>query len=164
MNPARRHPSRFPASLDRPIARASLAFATLTLASIAALATDTPSTTPSNLPPAVPDVTASLLRIGTAMVLVLALFFGGIWICRNWQRLSVSRGRPARLRVLEARSLGARHALYVVAYDRERLLVASSPTGITLLDRLPAAAETEPPPAEPPPSFASLLRPLLPHR
>jgi flagellar biogenesis protein FliO len=129
------------------------------------LAASTPPTLdplgPAPLPPAVPDVTLSLLRIAGALALVLALFFAGVWLFRNWQRGLGRSTRPARLQLLESRSLGARQALYVVAYDRERLLVASSPTGITLVDRLPRADETDAPATPSPASFGDTLRQIL---
>ena len=129
------------------------------------LASSTPPTLdplgPAPTPPAVPDVTISLLRIAGALILVLALFFVGAWLFRNWQRGVGRPNRPARLHLLEFRSLGARQALYVVAYERERLLVASSPTGVTLIDRLPRADEADAPLASPPASFGDTLRQLL---
>ncbi len=93
------------------------------------------------------EIGFSLLRLGAAFALVLALFFGGVWCFRNWQRLTLQRGRPPKLNVLEVKSLGARQALYVVAYEQQRLLLASSPHGLTLVSHLPAAAAGEPEPA-----------------
>ncbi len=118
------------------------------------------------VPPALPDVTFPLFRIFGALILVLALFMGGAWLLRNWHGFAPARGgRPARLRMLETRSLGARHALFVVAYDQQRLLIASSPAGITLLDRLPPATEAEAVAApDAPLNFAEALRRILPSR
>ena len=79
----------------------------------------------------------SLFRVLGALALVLAVFFGGLWLFRNWQRAFVNKGRTPRLNVLEVKSLGQRHALYVVGYESQRMLVASSPTGITMLTTLP---------------------------
>lgn len=84
-----------------------------------------------------PDVGLSLLRLVGALALVLAVFFGGVWLFRNWQRLIAGRAQRLRLQVLEARHLGARQALYVVAYDQHRFLVGASPAGLSLLTRLP---------------------------
>jgi flagellar biogenesis protein FliO len=106
-------------------------------------------------------VTLSLLRVFGALALVLAVFFAGVWLFRNWQRRGGRPGRRSRLHILEVRSLGARHALYVVGYDRERLLISSSPTGVTLVDRLPPADPSEPAAVTPPASFAETLRHLL---
>lgn len=79
----------------------------------------------------------SLFRVLGALALVLAVFFGGLWLFRNWQRAFVNKGRIPRLNVLEVKSLGQRHALYVVGYDSQRMLMASSPAGITMLTMLP---------------------------
>lgn len=119
----------------------------------------------TNLPPAVPslpEVSFSVLRIFGALLIVLALLLGGAWLVRNWQRVGGHRGRPAKLQVLEVRSLGARQALLVVGYEQQRLLVASSPAGITLLERLPAASATEAELPPPPVSFAEALRKVFP--
>lgn len=95
----------------------------------------------TNLPPShldLPSTEYSLLRVVGALALVVALFLLGIWCYRHWQRLTLYRGRAARLNILEVRPLGNRTALYVVAYERERLLLASSPGGTHLLTHLPA--------------------------
>ena len=90
-----------------------------------------------------PDMGVSFLRVMGALALVIGIFLGGVWLFKNWQRLAVQRGRAPKLNVLETRSLGGRHALFVVGYDQERFLVSSSPGGVTLLSHLPAAAESE---------------------
>ena len=110
------------------------------------------------LPGPVP-VALSLVRVLGALVLVLAIVLGGLWLFRNWQRFVLARGAPPKLNVLEVRSLGQRHALYVVAYEQQRLLLAASPTGVTLLTHLPAASgEPEITAAgAPPPDFATAL-------
>lgn len=87
-----------------------------------------------------PDVGLSLLRLVGALALVLAVFFGGVWLFRNWQRVITGRSQRQRLRVLEARPLGPRQALYVLAYDQQRFLVGASPAGLSLLTHLPDAA------------------------
>src|SRR3954466_14391211 len=83
-----------------------------------------------------PDVGLSLIRVLGALALVLGLFLGGVWMFRNWQRLTIHRGRAPKLNVVEVRSLGGRHALYVVAFEQERFLLSSSPTGVNLLSHL----------------------------
>jgi flagellar biogenesis protein FliO len=104
------------------------------------------------------DVGASLGRVMLALALVLGIFLGGVWLFRNWQRLTLHRGRAPKLNVIEARSLGGRHALYVVGYEQERFLVAASPTGINLLTHLQPAEPGENPEAAPAPaSFAQAL-------
>jgi flagellar biogenesis protein FliO len=109
-----------------------------------------------------PDVGVSLLRVLGALALVLAVFLGGIWLFRNWQRLVVQRGRAPRLNVLEVRSLGGRHALYVVGYEQERFLIAASPSGVHLVSHLqPAGEESLKEAAPSPASFARALTHML---
>jgi flagellar biogenesis protein FliO len=93
----------------------------------------------SSLP--LPDVGLSLIRVLGALALVLGIFLGGAWLFRNWQRLTLQRGRASKLNVVEVRSLGGRHALYVVGYQQERFLLASSPAGVNLLSHLPAVED-----------------------
>lgn len=92
-------------------------------------------------PAAVPDTAAVLVRVVGALVVVLAVVWGGA----RWLRRSVRGGasvRP-RLQVLEGRSLGQRQMLWVVGYDRQRWLVASSPSGVSLVAALPPAEPGE---------------------
>jgi flagellar biosynthetic protein FliO len=93
--------------------------------------------------PALPDLGVSFVRVMGALVLVIGVFLGAVWLFKNWQRLAVQRGRAPRLNVLESRSLGGRHVIYVVGYEQERFLISSSPNGITLLSHLPVAMESE---------------------
>ena len=110
--------------------------------------------TTNNLPPvstALPDAGLSLIRVFGALAFVLALFLGGVWLFKNWQRFALKRqGRTANLEVLETRPLGNRHILHVVGYQQQRLLIAASPNGVTLLSHLPPgeATETSAAPAE----------------
>src|SRR5262245_21960211 len=88
----------------------------------------------TNAPPilvGLPDAGTSVLRVFGALALVLALFLAGVWLFRNWRRLSGPRGHVAHLQVLESKALGGRHALYVVGYQHQRLLLAASPSGVT---------------------------------
>ena len=78
-----------------------------------------------------------------AFVLVIGIFLAGVWLFKNWQRLAVQRGRGPKLNILETRSLGGRHALYVVGYEQQRFLISSSPGGVNFLSHLPVAAENE---------------------
>jgi flagellar biogenesis protein FliO len=107
-----------------------------------------------------PDMGASLLRLAGAMALVIALFLAGVWLVKNWQRLASRGGAAPKLSVLEVKSLGQRQALYVVGYEQQRLLIASSATGLTLLSHLPAADEP-PPEAAPKMSFAEAFHHVL---
>ena len=110
--------------------------------------------------PAFPEAGVSLLRVTGALALVLGLFLGGAWFFKNWQRLALQRGRQPKLNILETRSLGARQAVFVVAFERQRFLVATSPAGVNLLSHLPdtetAEAESAEKPAAPMP-FAQAL-------
>jgi flagellar biogenesis protein FliO len=128
-----------------------------------AFAESTNSAATSLTAPALPDAGLSLLRVFGALALVIGLFLGGIWLVKNWQRLSVQRGRAPKLNILETRSLGGRHAVFVVGYEQERFLIASSPAGVSLLSHLPNAAENETPAPEKtaPPSFAQALAQVL---
>jgi flagellar biogenesis protein FliO len=90
-----------------------------------------------------PDAGPSLLRVLGALALVLGLFLGGVWLVRNGRFTCLTRGRTARLNVLETRSLGARQALYVVGYGQERFLIGSTPAGINLLSHLASSSESD---------------------
>lgn len=122
----------------------------------AVLATNTPSA--ADLPSSA-SVMFSLVRVLGALALVFTVFFGGLWLFRNWQRLTFHPGKTPKLNVLEVKSLGPRHALYVIGYEQQRLLIASSPAGLNLLSHLPesdgAAVESVPAPR---PTFAESLR------
>jgi flagellar biosynthetic protein FliO len=114
--------------------------------------------------PALPDAGPSLLRVFGALALVLGLFLGGAWLVRNGRLSLFGQGRASRLNVLETRSLGARQALYVVAYGQERFLIGSTPAGINLLSHLATNAEMDDaaPQASPAnPSFSQALVQVL---
>ena len=114
----------------------------LALASASVLAQ--PVLSPST--PAAPElpnsaaVVFSFLRVLGALAIVLGVFFGGIWCFRNWQRTATARGQAPKLNIFETKALGQRHALYVVGYEEQRLLIAASPAGVTMLTTLPPAA------------------------
>lgn len=106
----------------------------------------------------------SLLRVLGALALVLGVFLGGAWFVRNGRFSVFGQGRSSRLNVLETRSLGARQAIYVVAYGRERFLIGSTPAGINLLSHLAPPQEGEDVAAGPPAngiSFAQALAQVL---
>ena len=96
------------------------------------------------LAPNLPNAGASLLRVLGSLALVLGLFLAGVWFFKNWQRLSLQRGSKPKLNILETRSLGARQAVFVVGYEKQRFLVATSTAGVNLLSHLPDAELTEP--------------------
>lgn len=120
---------------------AATAGAQLTNSSPVASLTIAPAATLLSPVPA-PVLGLSILRVFGALILVLAIFLGGVWLFRNWQRLAVQRGRAPKLNVLEVRSLGGRQALYVIGYERERFLLSSSSTGVNLVTHLPSAEES----------------------
>ena len=93
--------------------------------------------------PPFPEAGVSLLRVTGALALVLGLFLGGAWFFKNWQRLALQRGLQPKLNILETRSLGARQAVFVVGYEKQRFLVATSPAGVNLLSHLPEADVNE---------------------
>lgn len=105
---------------------------------------------PAVAAPGLPDAGVSLIRVTGALALVLGLFLGGAWMFKNWQRLSLQRGHRPKLNILETRSLGARQAIFVVAYEQQRFLVATSSAGVNLLSLLPDAEAGEAETAEKP--------------
>lgn len=122
----------------------SVAVLVLGLATSSLFAADPVSVLSTNAPAAPPlpssaSVVFSMIRVLGALAIVLAIFFGGVWLFRNWQRTLVARGNAPKLNILETKALGQRHALYVVGYEQQRLLIAASPAGVTMLTTLPEA-------------------------
>ena len=109
-----------------------------------------------------PDAAGSVVRMLGGLAFVLALFFAGVWLFRNWQRVARLRNK-SRLRVIEAQSLGPRQGLYVIGYEQQRFLVGASNAGVSLVSVLPAVTSEEERSAEPvvPVSFALLLQNAL---
>jgi flagellar biogenesis protein FliO len=138
------------------------------LTTLSAFGTDltSPIASTNALPtPPLPDMASaasSIFRVLGALAIVLAVFFGGVWLFRNWQRTVSAKGQMPKLNILETKSLGQRHALYVVGYEQQRLLIAASPAGVTMLTPLPAAVAnaTEETPASKP-GFGDVLRQAL---
>ena len=110
--------------------------------------------------PPLPDAGTSVLRVLGALLLVLAVFFGGVWVFRNSSRVLKRSGGGSALNVLEVKSLGNRQALYVVGYGRQRMLIGTSPTGVALVSELPEATTDENVVA-PTQSFGEALRVVL---
>ena len=110
-----------------------------------------------------PAAGLSAIRALGALALVLAVFLGGVWLFRNGQRLAWRKTGAPRLAILESRPLGNRFALYVVGYEQQRMLIGSSPGGITMLSQLPTAAESQPEAVAPAKaaSFAQCLQQVL---
>lgn len=94
----------------------------------------------------------SLFRMLGAFALVMAVGFGLLWLLRRGIRLGPrGTGAQRKLNVLEVRMLGNRQSLFVVGYQDQRMLLASTPTGVNFLAHLPSApleAETSAAPAE----------------
>lgn len=135
------------------------AITTLALA-LAASAAEPVLTPPAASPT---ETGAAALRVLGGLVFVLALFLGGVWLLRNWQRVAAQHGHAPKLGILEVKSLGNRNALYVISYEQQRLLLASSTTGVTLVSHLPNAEPGET--ATPAPrGFAEALQQVLTRR
>jgi flagellar biogenesis protein FliO len=110
----------------------------------------------TGLPGALPDAGASVFRVFGALVLVIAIFLAGVWLFRNWQRFATRKTGGARLNLIEAKTLGQRQTLYVVGYQQQRMLLASSPSGVTLVSHLPDAEETAAAPVPAPAPAATM--------
>ena len=95
---------------------------------------------PQALGASAPSMGAAVFRMLGALALVIALFFGGAWMFKNGARFRPVRGGPRKLQVLEGKSLGPRQAVYVVAYENQRLLIGSTAQGLSLLTHLPEGA------------------------
>jgi flagellar biogenesis protein FliO len=111
-----------------------------------------------------PDAGASIFRVCGAFFVVVAIFLGGVWLFRNWRRLSAQKSGGAKLNLIEVRSLGQRQAIYVVGYEQQRMLLASSPAGVTLLAHLPSVAEVEKAVSATNFSFSEVLKHVLSQR
>jgi flagellar biosynthetic protein FliO len=108
------------------------------------------------------DTGVSVLRMLGGFIFVVALFLCAAWALRRWQRgAGLTRRQAPRLRVLESRSLGPRHTLYVVGYDQCRFLVAASPGGLNLLSALPEETAAPAAPAPAAASFTEALQQVL---
>jgi flagellar biosynthetic protein FliO len=118
------------------------------------------STAFASTPGPLPDTGLSVLRVVGSLAFVLALFFGGVWVVKNRRRLPGLRGRAPLLNVLEVRSLGNRQSLCLIACEQQRLLLAVSPSGVTLLSHLPEDSREDLPQTRPLPSrnFAAVLQ------
>ena len=86
---------------------------------------------------AVPSMGVAVFRMVGSLAVVIAIFFAGAWIFRNMHRFKAAGATQRKLQVLEGKSLGPRQAVYVVAYEQQRLLIGASAQGLTLLTHLP---------------------------
>ncbi|MBM3839815.1 MAG: hypothetical protein FJ398_17955 [Verrucomicrobia bacterium] len=82
-----------------------------------------------------------------AFIFVVSVFILGAWLFKRSRFFTLYKGSSSQLQVLENRSLGYRNSLWVVGYNQQRFLLATSATGVSLLAELPEAlpaAETAP--------------------
>jgi flagellar biogenesis protein FliO len=91
-----------------------------------------------------PSMTVAIFRMLGSLALVIALFFGAAWLFKNGPRLKATSVSQRKLQILEAKSLGARQAVYVVGYENQRMLIGSTANGLTLLTHLPEGTALEP--------------------
>lgn len=84
-----------------------------------------------------PSIGVALFRMLGSLAVVIAVFLGGVWVFRNLHRFKAPGATPRKLQVLEGKSLGPRQAVYVVAYEQQRLLIGATAQGISLLTHLP---------------------------
>jgi flagellar biogenesis protein FliO len=87
-----------------------------------------------------PGIGLSVVRLLGAFVLVVSIALGAVWLLRNGARFAPRSRVDRTLKVLEMRMLGGRQSLVVVGYEDQRMLLATSPAGVSFLCRLPAAA------------------------
>jgi flagellar biogenesis protein FliO len=82
-----------------------------------------------------------LALVGVLALAVVSLRFGLPWLLRHR-----AAGSPRQLHVEEVLPLDRGHRLYVVRWEDKRLLLATSPGRVALLDRsdAPAAEGAEP--------------------
>jgi flagellar biogenesis protein FliO len=82
---------------------------------------------------------AALALLVVVALAVVTLRFGLPWLVKR-----PLAGRPRRLEVEERCSLDRQHHLFLVRWDEERLLVATSPDRVTLLARGAGATKPQP--------------------
>ena len=82
---------------------------------------------------------AVLALVVVVVLAVVSLRFGLPWLLRR-----PLAGRPRRLEVEERCSLDRHHHLFLVRWDEERLLVATSPDRVALLARGTGEAKPQP--------------------
>lgn len=133
-------------TLSRCFGLSALLLVSLTLATHAAVL-DTNS--PPQLSPSSGDFLERSIQMMGAFIFVVSIFVLGAWLFKRSRFFNLYKGGSAQLQVLESRSLGYRNSLWVVGYDRQRYLLATSANGVSLVSALPdalpaAAANTEP--------------------
>jgi flagellar biosynthetic protein FliO len=109
-----------------------------------------------------PGLGEVFIRTLGALLMVLALLLGAAWFFRRSRLFGLVSTKGSHLRVIESRSLGARHSLHVVEYGDQRFLIADTPAGTNLIapvnaPQTPVIAET----AGAAGSFGEKLRAIL---
>ena len=113
------------------------------------------------------NLSGVMVRTFGALLLVLALFFGGVWVFRRSKLFAVYKKTGSHLDILESKSLGTRHSLHVISYGAQRFLIADSPAGtrfLTNLQELPNEDDKTPDAdvsRQPYANFAARLRTLM---
>jgi len=82
-----------------------------------------------------------------ALAAVLGLFSLIVWVMRRIQGGRMMTGKMP-LRLEQRMSLDNRNTLAVVRYEGQRWLVGISPSGLTLIDRLPLSQGEQQPPVQ----------------
>ena len=99
------------------------------------------------------------VRLLGALLLVVGLFLAGAYIFKRTRFFNAVSAHEANLKIVESKSLGARHSLHVVKYGEQRFLISDTPNGtefLTGLDTPPASLEVNDTPAQG--SFANQLQ------
>ncbi len=101
--------------------------------------------------------TVSILRLLGAFIFVVALFLIGVWVFKNWRGLVFKNVKKSNLKVVEVKHIGNRQALFVVGYNRKRMLLGVTSSTINFLSELPDDEDTQNEPSADNPSFISVL-------
>jgi flagellar biogenesis protein FliO len=101
--------------------------------------------------------TVSILRLLGAFIFVVALFLIGVWVFKNWRGLVFKNVKKSNLKVVEVKHIGNRQALFVVGYNRKRMLLGVTSSTINFLSELPDDEDAQNEPAADNPSITSIL-------
>ena len=103
----------------------------------------------------------SALRVFGALLFVLSLFIGSVWVFKRFQNIMIIQGKVRQMHILEVKHLGPKHAIFIVACGKERYLVGTSPQNIAQLAQLPSGETISQETMAPTLSFADTLRNIL---
>lgn len=104
---------------------------------------------------------SAILELLSALVVVLLVFLGLIWVLRRLQP-GLGGGQRGALHIVASLPLGARERLLLIQLGEQQLLLGVTPAGITLLHTLEAALpETQ---VSPPAPFAGWLHKAMERR